>query len=306
MTLEIILIFIAVFATVTALSLVITSPGPVPLDARLTPYDARPTTPNPLATPFAERVLLPLLASVARLIRRISPAQVDEELRLKLAQAGNPAGLDVNRYLAVRGLLFLGLPLLVGVPRFLTGSLDLQAMFLVVVLAGMGWRLPSMWLNQKIGARRTAITRALPDTLDLLVVCVEAGNSLEGALAIVVERLGGPLGEEFERTLREMHLGKMRAEAMRDLAKRAASPELQTFIAAVLQADQLGVGVAQVLRVQGDAMRVRRRQHAEEQAAKAPVKMLIPLVLFILPSLMIIIMGPAVVNITAFFTSHGP
>jgi tight adherence protein C len=177
-------------------------------------------------------------------------------------------------------------------------------MVLGLIFAAVGWRSPTIWLSGRIGARRKAITKSLPDALDLIIVCVEAGNSLEGSLAVVSEKLTGPLAVEFARTLQEMSLGKKRSDALHDLARRAASPDLQTFVAAVVQADQLGIGIAQVLRVQGDAMRVKRRQRAEESAAKVAVKMLLPLVLFILPALMIIIMGPVVLTVSSFFTAH--
>ena len=180
----------------------------------------------------------------------------------------------------------------------------MKVLAITLVLAGVGWNLPVIWINSKISSRRKIVTRALPDALDLIIVCVEAGNSLDSALAIVSLRLKGPLADEFARMLREIALGKGRHDAMHDMAMRVGAPDLQSFVAAIVQADQLGVSIGQVLRVQGEAMRVRRRQRAEESAAQAPVKMLIPLVLFILPSLMIIIMGPVVLGLIKQFQTQ--
>jgi tight adherence protein C len=171
------------------------------------------------------------------------------------------------------------------------------------MLALFGNRVPDFWLSTKITARRNAIVKALPDTLDLVVVCVEAGNSLEAGIARVAERLKGPLADELGRMLGEMSLGKLRREALRDLAKRAAVPDLQTFVAAILQADQMGVSIASALRVQADAMRVRRRQRAEEAAAKLPIKMLFPLLLMIFPALLVVILGPAAIYLMGLFGS---
>ncbi len=274
------------------------------MQARLSAYGRRDDAPDDLSAPFSSRILLPMVSWIATIVRSISTQNLEHDVRLRLSQAGNPAGLDVNRFLALRGIgLIAPVALLVG-PRVLEGTVDVKVLAEGLVFAAIGWRGPTFWLDARISGRRKAVTKGLPDALDLIIVCVEAGNSLEGALAIVAEKLTGPLAVEFGRTLQEMSLGKKRSDALHDLAKRAASPDLQTFVAAIVQADQLGIGIAQVLRVQGDSMRVKRRQRAEESAAKVPVKMLIPLVLFILPALMVVVMGPVALTVTSFFAAH--
>lgn len=272
---------------------------------RLLTYGVQTRGPVTLATPFSGRVLAPLIHWAAGIVRSLSRKQIEDDVRTALAQGGNPGGLDVNRFLALRMVGLLGPPLFLVGPRLLEGTVSLPSLAIGLVGAAVGWNAPWIWLDGRIAARRKMVTQSLPDALDLIIVCVEAGNSLEGALSIVSQRITGPLAEELDRTLREMSLGKGRHDALHDLATRAASPDLQTFIAAVIQADQLGVGIAQVLRVQGDAMRVRRRQRAEEQAAKIPVLMLLPLVLFILPALMIIIIGPIALSIVGFMSGGG-
>lgn len=253
------------------------------------------------SVPFSQRVILPLVRQLANIVRSLSRAQIEQDVRQKLGEAGTPYDLDVTSFLALRGVGLVAPLLFFGLPRILAGTADLKILAITLVLAGVGWNLPLIWINSKISSRRKIVTRALPDALDLIIVCVEAGNSLDSALAIVSVRLKGPLADEFDRMLREIALGKGRHDAMHDMAIRVGAPDLQSFVAAIVQADQLGVSIGQVLRVQGDAMRVRRRQRAEEQAAQAPVKMLIPLVLFILPSLMIIIMGPVVIGLMKSF-----
>lgn len=157
--------------------------------------------------------------------------------------------------------------------------------------------MPRMWLKGKVGARQKLVLRALPDALDLVTTCVEAGLGLDAALARVAEKSEGPFADELSRMLRDVAMGKLRREAMTELSERIGVEELTGFINSVIQAEQLGVGIAQVLRVQSDQMRMKRRQRAERSAHEAPIKMLFPLVLFIFPSFMIVILGPAVIRI---------
>ncbi len=292
------------FGSVALLVGAIFRPRPTQYRSRLSAYGVAPSqTVDTLSQPFSTRVIAPLIYAIARLARSVSRQQIEDDIRVLLAKAGNPPGMDVNRFLAFRMIGLLAPPIFFVGPALLAGDVEIQTLAIGLVGAAVGWRAPLIWINGRINGRRKLITRSLPDALDLIIVCVEAGNSLEGALTIVSQRTTGPLAQELERTLREMSLGKSRHEALRDLAVRAASPDLQTFVAAVIQADQLGVGIAQVLRVQGDAMRVRRRQRAEEQAARVPVLMLLPLVMFILPALMIVIMGPIALTIFNFIMS---
>lgn len=294
---------VVVFGTLVFLALALMAPAEDVIQARLRAYGY--TMPaRDLSAPLAQRLLLPLVEQIARLVRRFSPRLVESDLRQRLAQAGHPTGLDVSTFLALKAVGAVGLFLLIGGLSLLRGPLDLRTVLLALGALAVGWWLPEGWLRRRIRQRTQAIERALPDALDLIVVCIEAGHALEAALATVTQRFRGPLGEEFERTLREIALGKTRREALRDLSRRVGSADLQAFIAAILQADQLGVSIAQVLRVQADAMRVRRRQRAEEQAAKLPVKMLFPLIFLVFPALLIVILGPAALRIMEFFAAY--
>jgi tight adherence protein C len=161
----------------------------------------------------------------------------------------------------------------------------------------IGYFFPQLWLSSKIGRRQKEVRKALPDALDLLTICVEAGLGFDMALSKVSEKWESELSLAFSRVIQEIQLGKLRREALRDMADRIGLPELTSFVAAVIQSEQLGVSMAKVLRIQSDQMRVKRRQLAEEEAHKAPVKMLIPMALLIFPSLMIVLMTPAALRL---------
>jgi len=167
----------------------------------------------------------------------------------------------------------------------------------MAALAGMGAYLPKMWLGGRVKGRQKAIGKSLPDAFDLIVTCVEAGLGLEAALARVAEKTPGPFGEELAICLREVSLGKLRREALKELAERTGVPDLTGFINAVVQAESMGTSIGTVLRVQAEQMRMKRRQRAEQQAHAAPVKMMFPLVLCLFPTLFIVILGPAGISI---------
>lgn len=293
-----------VFGTIVLLALALSAPTETVVQARLKAYGYN-VAGRDLSAPFADRVVAPLLGNIAGLIGRLSPQSLGDRVRQRLVMAGSPSGMSANTFVLIKlgGLLLLP-TILVG-PSILAGRIDLRTFALLIVLGFLGWWLPEFWLSRKISTRQRIIERALPDAVDLIVVCVEAGNALEAALANVTQKLKGPLADEFDRTLREISLGRPRRDALRDLGRRAGVSDLQAFIAAILQADNLGVSIAQTLRVQADAMRVRRRQRAEEEAAKLPVKMLFPLITLIFPALIIVILGPAVLRLIAFF-QHAP
>jgi tight adherence protein C len=177
------------------------------------------------------------------------------------------------------------------------GAVGIQQALAVLIFAALGWMAPGLWLKGRLGARQKLVLKTLPDALDLVTTCVEAGLGLDGALARVAEKSTGPLANELTRMLREVAMGKLRREALTELADRIGVEELTSFINAIIQAEQLGVGIAQVLRVQSDQMRTRRRQRAEQTAHEAPIKMIFPLVLFIFPAFMLVILGPAVIRI---------
>lgn len=220
----------------------------------------------------------------------------------RLASAGNPAGLTAPIFFTIQVGLSLGLPFLLLWPYLLQG-LPVSAREIVYFfgLALLGSRLPEFWLSKKVSARRKQIEKLLPDALDLITVCVEAGLSVDSALQRVTEKWHGPLSDEIRQTLSEMNLGRPRREALRELGHRAGVQDLNAFIVALIQAEQMGVSVGRILRVQAAQSRQKRRQRAEQAAQKAPVKMLIPLVLFIFPAMFVVIIGPAMIALQKTF-----
>ena len=260
----------------------------------LTPTDVRR---RELAIPFYQRALVPALKRFGSLSRKFTPASVTERLSKELVYAGTPVGWDAERVLAMKLLgaaVFTGLGLLLG--RMAAFS-PFRTMVLMLFFAYIGYYLPEWILRSKSGARQKAMQRALPDALDLLSITVEAGLGFDAAVARVARQAGGPLGEELHRVLQEMQIGKSRADALRDLADRTSIPELKSFVLAMVQADIFGISVAKVLQVQAREMRIKRRQRAEEQAQKVPVKIVFPLILCIFPSLFIVLLGPAIITI---------
>ena len=186
------------------------------------------------------------------------------------------------------------MPLVYATPLLLNHApWGMMNLLIVMVLAMLGWRGPKSWLKSKAEARRNKIERALPDALDLIVVSMEAGLSFDAGLAKVVEKTKGPLRDEFHRVLQEISLGKLRRESLRELGRRCRVPDLLSFVNAMVQADQMGLSIGQVLRAQADDARLKRRQRAEEKAMKAPVKMLFPLLMCIFPAMMVVLLGPA-------------
>jgi len=253
-----------------------------------------------LDVPFMDRVLRPSLEGISHAFSSVLPASLLASIQKQLIMAGNP--MTLNAFvtfwavcLAIFGgiafLLFVALP-----PDYLLQKLGFGALLLV-----LGWMFPRTWLKGKVRARQKSIIRALPDALDLVTTCVEAGLGLDAALARVADKTEGPFAAELSRMLRDVAMGKLRREAMTEMEERIGVDELTNFINSVIQAEQLGVGIAQVLRVQSDQLRTKRRQRAERSAHEAPIKMLFPLVLFIFPAFLIIILGPAVIRIASNF-----
>lgn len=251
--------------------------------------------------PVARRLMLPTLEASVQQLRRLMPTRMLEGMEQRLILAGEP--MTVNAFLIMRAVcfaLFFFLPLLIVA----SGAIQAGPMALLVIgsFGAVGLLLPQMWLQQRVSQRQAQIIKSLPDAFDLITTCVEAGLGLDAALARVAEKVEGPFAEELSRTLREIALGRMRRDALRELGERTGVPDLVTFVNAVIQAEQMGSSVGAVLRVQSEQLRVRRRQRAEEQAYKAPVKMLFPLVLCIFPTLFIVILGPAVITIMQGFS----
>ncbi len=250
-----------------------------------------------LSQGFFERIILPMFNKVGELASRFTPQATLENARNRIEMAGNPMQLDPAFFLVMRvivGVLFGGAIFLVFST---TGDSLLKGLGLSVLFTVLGFYFPDLWLTSKIKARQKAVFRALPDALDLLNVCVEAGLGFDAAMGKVHEKWEDDLSMEFGRVLQEIRLGKLRREALRDLADRVDVPELTSFIAAVIQSEQLGVSMAKVLRIQSDQMRVRRRQLAEEEAGRAPIKMVFPIGCLIFPSILILLLGPAALTL---------
>jgi tight adherence protein C len=258
--------------------------------------------------PFTERVVLPFLQRLGELSSRFTPQKALEETTNKLEIAGNPGRIEAATFLASRfvGAAFLGgLMLMIGLlapNRWPFG----QVLLVVIIFTAIGFFLPQLWLQSRINARQLDIRRALPDALDLLTICVEAGLGLEAAMAKVADKWQNQLSLALLRAIREIQLGKARRDAMRDMADRVGLSEMTSFVAAVIQSETLGVSLAKVLRIQSDQMRVRRRQLAEERARQAPVKMILPLAFLIFPSILIILLTPAGIQLSKAFAGINP
>jgi len=278
------------------LSSMMSSPNPV--NERLQQYGARPRTLEEieLSQPFGERVITPMIRGMANFLARFTPQQSTEDARHKLDLAGNPNDWTVQDFLGVRGLAAVITGILFVLLAFIIHA---EVIFIVLAVGAgglLGFVLPTVWLNQKIRARQHEVQKSLPDALDLLTISVEAGLAFDSALAKVAEKWDNELSRAFARVISEVRVGKLRREALRDMATRLEVQDVSTFIAAVIQADQLGVSISKVLRIQSEQMRIKRRQRAEELANSAPVKMMIPLVFLIFPSIFIIILGPTVIQ----------
>jgi tight adherence protein C len=270
-----------------------------PLQDRLAEYadsgKARSLEEIELAQPLSERIIVPLARKLGDFATRFTPQNALSSTAHKLELAGNPRGLEPALFWALRFVAALGLGgimlLLFSMGAFKFSLL--QKSLIVAAFTFLGFYLPEMLLTSKIQRRQKEIRRALPDALDLLTICVEAGLGFDGAMSKVHEKWNNELSLSFGRAIREIQLGKLRREALRDMADRIGIGEMTSFVAAVIQSEQLGVSMAKVLRIQSDQMRMKRRQAAEEEAHKAPIKMLIPMAMLIFPSICIVLMTPA-------------
>jgi tight adherence protein C len=298
-------LLIAVVAAGAVLLIVmgLSSGAPVdPVQARLTQLgtmQAKNLEELELQAPFAERTLRPFMARMSGTMTRVTSVSFSERTEKRLALAGNPGDLRVADWMAIKGVgaivggvLFLLLFVILGAgPGF--------PINIIMVPVGLyfGYAAPEFWLGGRIKKRQKAILLGIPDTLDLLTISVRAGLGFDAALAKVVEKLKGPLSDEFRRAMAEIRVGKARRDALRDIVPRTEVGPLTNFIGAIIQAEQLGVSISKVLQVQSEQLRIERRQRAEAMAAKAPIKMLFPLVGCIFPSLFIVILGPAIISI---------
>ena len=245
-----------------------------------------------LQRPFSERFLRPAIERLGAMLSRSTPAKARQDLMNRLELAGRPGNLTPEDFGAVRivsaavlAALGLGLGFLLG-----------NSVYLVVALAVgaiLGYYLPVMWLKQKVDARRSEIQKGLPDAMDLLVIAVDAGLGFDAALARVTDKYKNALSEQFAKVLREVSLGRPRLEAMDEMGRSSGVEDLHNFIQAVIQSEQFGTGIGKILRIQADEMRRKRRQRAQEKAAQATLKMMLPMVGCIFPTLWIVLLGPA-------------
>lgn len=273
--------------------------GRDPLQERLAQYEDKELPQSleeiELSLSFKDRVVLPLIRNIANLTTKFTPQKQLEDARHKLDLAGMT--MEPGTFFAIR----IGATLLLGFLAFfvffVSSSSTPKTTALLYTLGGaaLGYILPVMWLSSKIKRRQDNIVKALPDALDLLVICVEAGLGFDMAMGKVYEKWDNDLAISFGRVLREIQLGKIRREALRDMARRMDVPDVTAFVAAIIQADQLGVSMSKILRVQSDQMRTKRRQRAQEKAHQAPVKMMLPMVFLIFPSLWIVLLGPSLI-----------
>jgi tight adherence protein C len=272
---------------------------------RLQVYGAGGTLEKPLtieevelARPFSERFLRPGIERLGNLLSRSTPAKARQDLDNRLELAGRPGNLTPADFGAIRlvaaavmAAAGLGVGLLLGTPVYLVISLAIGAV--------LGYYLPVLWLKQKVDARRAAIQKGLPDAMDLLVIAVDAGLGFDAALARVTDKYKNALSDMFAKVLREVSLGRPRLEAMDEMGRSSGVDDLHNFIQAIIQSEQFGTGIGKILRIQADEMRRKRRQRAQEKAAQATLKMMLPMVGCIFPTLWIVLLGPAALILMA-------
>jgi tight adherence protein C len=253
-----------------------------------------------LSQPFSDRVIMPFMRRLGELSTRFTPQHVLESTRIRLEMAGNPGRMDASTFLFLHFVAAVLLGGLIFVISLFSKTFTLPIkLLLVLIFTVLGYFLPDLLIRSKINSRQKQVRKAMPDALDLLTICVEAGLGFDAAMSKVHEKWDNELALAFGRVIREIQLGKLRRDALRDMAERLGLAELTSFVAAVIQSEMLGVSMAKVLRIQSDQMRVRRRQYAEEQAHKAPIKMIFPMGLLIFPSLLIVLLTPAALRLAA-------
>jgi len=273
----------------------------VDAEAVLAELDTEPVILDEFSTllkePIAARLLRPLAGHLAEMITGLVPRQRSERLRHRLLVAGVSAKVGPEEFVVMQGVGLGGGILLGLLLGKMSGYTGFGLLRLAVMLGAMGLFAPVAWLRRKQDERVASIRRDLPDVLDLLAISVEAGVGFEGAIEVVTRHFDGPLATELARLLQEMELGLPRREALQNLKRRTDVPELSNFVLILVQADALGMPIGRVLRTQAVEMRLKRRQWAREKAARLPVKILLPLTLFILPALFVVILGPAAMSI---------
>jgi len=251
-----------------------------------------------LQRPFSERFLRPAIERLGSLLSRSTPQKARQNLMNRLDLAGRPGNLTPEDFAAVR-IVAAAVMAAIGL---LLGLLLANPVYLIISLAAgavLGYYLPVLWLKQKVDARRSEIQKGLPDAMDLLVIAVDAGLGFDAALARVTDKYRNALSDEFAKVLREVSLGRPRLEAMDEMGRSSGVEDLHNFIQAIIQSEQFGTGIGKILRIQADEMRRKRRQRAQEKAAQATLKMMLPMVGCIFPTLWIVLLGPAALILLA-------
>jgi tight adherence protein C len=251
-----------------------------------------------LQRPFSERFLRPAIERLGSLLSRSTPQKARQNLMNRLDLAGRPGNFTPEDFAAVR----LVAAAVLGAIGLLVGLLLQNTVYLAIALVAgaiLGYYLPVLWLKQKVDARRNEIQKGLPDAMDLLVIAVDAGLGFDAALARVTDKYKNALSDEFAKVLREVSLGRPRLEAMDEMGRSSGVEDLHNFIQAIIQSEQFGTGIGKILRIQADEMRRKRRQRAQEKAAQATLKMMLPMVGCIFPTLWIVLLGPAALILLA-------
>lgn len=267
---------------------------------RITKDDIK-TLDSELNQPLFARVIQPILDDISKIILKVTPKEFKAVFEKKVIKAGNPFNLYMKDWINIQVIIVLVLPFITaGIGYYI--KMDVRSIvFIGLIEVCLGLLFPNLVLNKQIKKRQKQILNALPDVLDLLTVSVEAGLGFDGALAKVTDKMPGPIAYEFENVLQEMKVGKQKRDALKDMADRVGIHDLTTFVGSIIQADQLGVSIGNVLRIQSEQMREKRRQRAKEKAMKAPVKMLIPMVLFIFPTIFSVLIGPVIIKVVYTF-----
>ena len=247
---------------------------------------------------FRERAFGPFVTKVAKLVLRVNPRMTAEAVSARLMAAGMRKTSPYT-IIGAKGILLIG----GGIFGLVLGgaAAPKYTLLLGLAFAGLGWMFPSIYLNGRVRRRQASVSAELPDALDLLAVSVEAGLGFDGAVQKLTEHMDGPLIEEFELALGEIRIGESRQEALKKMSDRSGSQEMASFTRAIIQADQLGISLGRILKVQAGDTRLKRQLLAEEKAMKAPIKMLFPTVAFIFPAMFLVVLGPAFLNLSKFF-----
>jgi tight adherence protein C len=255
---------------------------------------------------FYDRFFRPLAGGLATFLSRFTPAQSLENTQKRLLNAGLMGQMQVSDFIGLKGLSTIGGLAFAALLILLAHSASASAVLVVIVFGLVGYLIPDLWLRSKTRQRKTAIANALPDSIDLLTISVEAGLGFDQALARIVAKSNNLLALEFGQVLRQMRLGIARRDALRELVERTGVEDLSQFVGAIIQAEQLGASIGRVLRIQSAEMRVRRRQRAQKLAQQAPIKMLFPMAFLILPSIFVVVLGPAIPKIVHVFAPGAP